>query len=164
MMVEARAGTATSTNKADTAAHMARDHSKVLTIRAHHVECLECRRSHSIQPTDASRTSIRCHTKTGPTRLSRQRQQAATPIMRAIRPILRVATIAPLTGDLPRNARNNPATTTALALTRVSHYHLKTSQSACLMAVPVVATHCPLYQALSSRHHQRFHVRMCQPC
>lgn len=164
LMGQARVGTVTSTNKEDMAARMAKDRSKVLTIRAHHVGCLECRRSHSIQPTDASRTSIRCHTKTDPMRLSHQLPQAATPIMRAIRPILRVATIAPLTGGRLRNARNNPATTTALASTRVNRCKHKASQSACPTAVPVVATPCQLYQALSSKHHQRFHVRMYQPC
>lgn len=122
MQAQSRQGTATTINKQDTGFHS----HKVLTIRGlisrgRRGGCLEHKPTRTSKIKDASNMFIPCLTTIDLTRPSHQRLQVATPIMRAIRPILRVATTALSSGDRQRNASSNLQTTMALASARARH-------------------------------------------
>lgn len=143
--------------------------SPVPTIRDPRDGCLGCRPSLSTRPTGATRTSTRCQTKIAHTRPSHPQLQAATPIMRAIRPILRVAIIVPLNGSLRRSDPTNPRTITASASAKANHTRTQASQSVVQTAAPVVGIRCLLRLRLGTRcnsssstnstHHRRSRVR-----
>lgn len=124
---------------------------------------LGCRPSRNTRATDATNTSIRCHTTIALTRLSLRRLRAATLTMRVIRPIRRVAIIAP-SNDSHR--RNGPSRSTITGLVSASPKLTKRRASRLVYLHQGLGTLCRHYRAakrtVKHKCNQQYRVRTCQ--
>lgn len=166
-LLPARGGLATSINQQGTAVLTTKVAiRKDPIIRDPRGGCLECRPIRNIRTTGVSKTSTLCRIKIDHTKRSHQQLLAATPIMRAIRPILQVAITARLSDSLPRNAPSNPKTTMGLALTKPNQPSPRALRLVFLMAAVTRGTRSMPHLELNSSNSQPqlYHGRMSLPC